>query len=89
MANHILHETHNIHPEIKLFHLTYTYDKKINNWKFVGYRCTRCNKLFKNSNTLPKHELTCRGTVINKDLTKLKIINVKGEDWHPYETNQN
>ena len=87
-----LHEEHNIFPEKTNFHLSHSYDKKTQSWKFMGWRCMMCGTVFKHESTIYKHESTCRSRSkgakkeIDSDLT---IIDSKGMPWKPLDINQN
>jgi hypothetical protein len=92
-----LHAQYNIHPENRKFHLAYQYDKKVKDWKFLGWRCVQCNKVFKRPDTVPQHTNNCRYAGIsnkvmvhkNKSIEELKVKTQYGTDWKPLDFNQN
>lgn len=85
----------NYKPEIlqtyTTFHLAHQYDRKSKIWVFKGYTCSKCGRLVQNPNIVPKHSMNCKGgkpQVYMQEPDPEQILNVWGEPWVPYETNQ-
>ena len=55
-----LHEEHYKYPEYPEFYITYGYDKKNKEFKFIGYHCTKCRKVLKQKNIVPRHHQNCK-----------------------------
>ena len=91
-----LHEQYNRYPEYSKFHLSFQFDKKIKDWKFLGYRCVHCNKIFVKPGTIPQHVTTCRAIPnSNKHVSKTilplekqQIVTQYGTEWKPLDFNQ-
>ena len=54
-----LRKQHDIHPEFTDIHLIFGLDRKIKQFKFVGYQCNKCMAPLKNPTVLPKHHDKC------------------------------
>ena len=85
-----LHNKHNQYPEYKDFYLSYSYDRKSDDWVFLGYRCTKCGRLFKKDKTVPNHFKNCpeinavrkyKTTDIDPTAT---VLTETGEVWKPF-----
>lgn len=92
-----LHQLYNLFPQHNKFHLSYQYDIKKHEWKFIGWKCIRCNIIFKKPDTVPNHEDSCnRNSKPRKPrkrdrLTEETVIrNSQGEItfWEPLDFNQ-
>lgn len=73
------------------FHLAHQYDTRIRQWVFKGYTCTKCGRTVQNPNIVPRHSQNCKAgkpQVYLQDPDPEQIVNVRGEPWVPYETNQ-
>lgn len=88
-----LTKKHNIYPEYRDFYLSFELDKKLNDWVFQGYRCTKCGKLFKKDKTVPSHYTNCleinrvkvyKTHEIDESAT---VLNKYGVEWEPYDGN--
>lgn len=82
-----LHTENNKYPDHPLFYITYAYDKKNKEFKFIGYHCTKCGKVLKQKNSVPRHQQNCRLINTNPkhrhdDITEdTKILNKNGDVW--------
>ena len=91
-----LHQENNVYPDNKKYHLVYQHDKKLSEWKFMGYRCVNCHRIIKRVDSVPKHSITCtQHTSSNKyvrgkqvPISQLEIKTVDGKKWEPYDSNQ-
>lgn len=74
----------------KDFHSSYFYDTQKKEWQFLGYKCNHCEKTFKTSSVKVKHLDTCKGISRKKQKEEEQplILNQKGEEWQPLESNQ-
>lgn len=90
-----LHKEHLTHPELKNYYINYVFDEKAQEWKFTGYRCTKCGRSFKNPETLPQHVQRCpqivnvpkyKETVIGVDVP---VVTTQRKIWKPIDMNQN
>lgn len=90
----VLQEKYKIDTKLTQFHLSFSFDKKESMWEFKGYRCTKCERIFKKKNTLEPHLTACSYT---KYKPKYKLTDIdpeamvltkNGESWRPYEFNQ-
>lgn len=89
-----LHKKHNIWPDYTDFHLSFQYDKKLLDWVFNGYRCTKCGKMFVKDKTVPNHYRNC------KEINKLRsyktveidkeamVLDMNRQTWQPIDFNQ-
>ena len=88
-----LHDTYNVYPEYKDFYLSYQYDRKLDTWKFLGYRCTKCGKIFKKDKTVPNHYKNCkiintnRRYKLNEIDSDAIVLDKNRELWHPTDIN--
>jgi DNA-directed RNA polymerase subunit RPC12/RpoP len=81
-----LHEMNNKYPERRNIHLAHQYDKKSKEWKFVGYKCSRCGRTFVRPGFIDNHDATCNpiATTLKRDQGYEEIRTVKGEKWRPF-----
>ena len=86
-----LHEINNKFPNKKNIHQSYQYDVKKDEWKFVGYKCGRCNRVFKRPGFIENHEEVCRPDkkLANQKIEGEQIMTVDREVWKPIDINQN
>ena len=86
-----LHKQYNIYEDKKFIYLNYQFDNKTQDWKFVGYKCSMCGKLFKKHYAINTHEESCRPIRpdLKKDRIEGEIVDVKGNKWKPIDFNQN
>lgn len=81
-----LHEINNKFPELKDIHLSHQYDTKTKDWKFVGYKCSKCGRTFKRIGFVDKHEDSCKPPVkLNRDTeNNLNIRTLSNDKWKPF-----
>jgi hypothetical protein len=73
------------------FRLAHQYDPVIKVWRFKGYTCSKCGRTVQNPNIVPKHNQNCKAgkpQIYCQDPDPEQIVNVRGEPWTPFETNQ-
>lgn len=89
-----LHKTYSPFPDFTNYYVNYQYDKKTSEWKFHGYRCTKCDGSFKTKNVLQTHYNRCpqiqNGPRHRKDnvTEQTVILNKDRKEWVPLEMNQ-
>ena len=86
-----LHEINNKYPDKKDIHQSYGYDTKKNEWVFKGYKCSKCNRLFKRPGFIDDHELKCepdRKLVDKQVKIEAEIRRLDGGIWTPLDINQ-
>ena len=55
-----LHLQHNLNDTLIKISVITKYDKKLNVWNFVTWKCRHCNTTLKFQNSVVKHYNTCR-----------------------------
>jgi len=93
-----LQELHNKHKldkrYYKRFHLNHTYDRKLKTWRFVGYKCTICDRIVRADKNVDHHARRCtkRKLVVLADRYEENdevIVMTKDRTvWSKLETNQ-
>lgn len=89
-----LNKKYNVFPELTIFHLGYIYSPREKLWTFTGYRCVKCDRIFKNSSTLPGHADSCPQNRVRQKYKVVeidpsaKVLTESREVWQPYDFNQ-
>jgi len=90
-----LHEKHKLDKQHnKRFHLYHQYDRKLKTWKFVGYKCTVCDRIVRADKTVDHHASRCikRRLVVladrYEDNENVIVMTKDRTVWSPVETNQ-
>ena len=89
------YEKYRLNNELNVFHLTYSFDSKTEYWTFTGYRCTKCEGIFKKKETLVGHLDACnilkrKRKYLTVEISPEAVVMTKSRDvWQPYESNQN
>lgn len=81
-----LHEINNKYPELRDLHLSHQYDTKTKEWKFSGYRCSRCGRSFKRQGFIDRHDEACKPPVkLNREREDYREVRtVTNDKWKPF-----
>jgi hypothetical protein len=86
-----LHEENNKFPELKVFYNSYAYDNKKKEYKFLGYHCTKCNRIIKNARIVERHFENCKYINDPKvyDSNKIDeetiVLTKEGKPWRSFK----
>ena len=83
----VIHEKHNIRPDLKTFHILHAYDRRIHSWMYYGHICIRCGNKFKSEKAMLIHLNACRyrhgkfDKRVNPELHEPYILDIHGNEW--------
>jgi hypothetical protein len=83
-----LNEINNKYADIPNVRNNFVYDEETKSWKFTGYSCCKCQRVFKAHGFLKNHKDKCPGPKDKNDIEG-KIMTVDRKIWQPLDINQN
>ena len=82
--NEINNKFHN-NPDIRQL---YEYNNVTKAWKFCGYKCIKCDRVFTKEGYIRQHKDKCpKGRIIKDDIQGV-VMTVDRKIWHPLDINQ-
>jgi len=85
-----LHEKYDVFKHKTNIHLSYRYDNIEQDWKFIGYKCSRCGRTIKRISTIESHGVHCKPiyTPLKSEQIEGPVITPERKLWKPLDFNQ-